>query len=122
MHSNKTFGYRYNQHAGDYRFLSEHGWLRIFVLYINHVPYGFLCGQLYTNNFYCQHTAYHPDYTQFSVGSLLRRAFEVLAAAGVQRVDFGERGHEHNRRLGCQMAEEGTVHIYSPTLRGVWLN
>jgi CelD/BcsL family acetyltransferase involved in cellulose biosynthesis len=50
------------------------------------------------------------------------RAFEELAAAGVQRVDLGEGGQEHNRRLGCQMTEEGTLHIYSPTLRGLWLN
>jgi hypothetical protein len=37
-------------------------------------------------------------------------------------VDLGEGGQEHNRRLGCQMREEGTVHVYSPTLRGLWLN
>jgi CelD/BcsL family acetyltransferase involved in cellulose biosynthesis len=60
---------------------------------------------------------------QFSVGSLLTaRVFEELAAAGVQRVDLGEGGQEHNRRLGCQMGDEGTVHVYSPTLRGVWLS
>ncbi len=60
---------------------------------------------------------------QFLVGSLLTaRVFEELAAAGVQRVDLGQGGQEHNRRLGCQMGDEGTVHVYSPTLRGVWLS
>jgi hypothetical protein len=92
-----------------YRFLSEHGWLRFYVFYIMAVPCAFLAGQLYNNNFYCQCADYHPKYTQFSVGSpLTSRAFEELAADGVQRVDLGEGGQEHNRRLGCQMSEEGT--------------
>jgi len=111
------------QTRATYLFFAEHGWLRIYVLYVKDVPCAFLAGQLYNNNFYCQYAGYHPDYTGFSVGSLLTaRVFEELAAAGVQRVDLGEGGQEHNRRLGCQMVEEGTVHVYSPTLRGVWLN
>jgi hypothetical protein len=106
-----------------YRFFAEQGWLRIYVLYIKGAPCAFLTGQLYNDTFHCQFAGYDPYYTQFSVGSLLTaRAFEELAAAGVRRVDLGEGGQEHNRHLGCQMAEEGTVHVYSPTLRGVWLN
>jgi hypothetical protein len=105
------------------RFLARQGWLRIYVLYIKETPCAFLVGQLYNNTFYCQYAGYHPNFTRFSVGSLLTaKAFEDLAAAGVHRVDLGEGGQEHNRRLGCQMTEEGTVHVYSPTLRGLWLN
>ena len=105
------------------RFFAKQGWLRIYVLYLKETPCAFLVGQLYNNTFYCQYAGYHPDYTRFSVGSLLTaRAFEDLAAAGVHRVDLGEGGQEHNRRLGCQMSEEGTVHVYSPTFRGLWLN
>jgi CelD/BcsL family acetyltransferase involved in cellulose biosynthesis len=106
-----------------FRFLAHQGWLRIYVLYIEEVPCAFLVGQLYNNIFYCQYAGYNPSFTQFSVGSLLTaRAFEDLAAAGVSRVDLGEGGQEHNRRLGCRMSEEGTVHVYAPTLRGLWLN
>jgi len=106
-----------------FRFAANQGWLRIFVLYLKGTPCAFLVGQLYNNTFYCQYAGYNPNFTQFSVGSLLTaRAFEHLAAAGVHHVDLGEGGQEHNRRLGCQMAEEGTVHVYSPTLRGAWLN
>src|SRR5580704_17114557 len=106
-----------------YRFFAEHGWLRIYVLYLEDLPCAFLAGQLYNSNFYCQYTGYCPDYARFSVGAVLTaRAFEELAAGGAQRVDLGEGGQEHNRRIGCQMVEEGTVHVYSPTLRGVWLN
>lgn len=105
------------------RFFAKHGWLRIYVLYLKETPCAFLVGQLYHNTFYCQYAGYHPSYTRFSVGSLLTaRAFEDLAAAGVHRVDLGEGGQEHNRRLGCQMSEEGTVHVYSRTLRGLCLN
>ena len=106
-----------------FRFYAKQGWLRIYVLYIRETPCAFLVGQLYNNTFYCQYAGYHPNYTRFSVGSLLTAcAFEHLAAAGVHRVDLGEGGQEHNRRLGCQMSEEATVHVYSPTLRGLWLN
>jgi hypothetical protein len=105
------------------RFAAKQGWLRIYVLYIRKTPCAFLVGQLYNNAFYCQYAGYNPSFTEFSVGSLLTaRAFEDLAGAGVQRVDLGEGGQEHNKRLGCQMSEEGTVHVYSPTLRGLWLN
>jgi hypothetical protein len=106
-----------------YRFFAERGWLRIYVLYVNGFPCAFLAGQLYNDTFHCQFAGYHPNYARLSVGSVLTaRAFEQLAAAGVQRVDLGEGGQEHNRRLGCQMSEEGTVHVYSPTLRGVCLS
>jgi hypothetical protein len=105
------------------RFAAKQGWLRIYVLYIRETPCAFLVGQLYNNTFYCQYAGYNPRFTEFSVGSLLTaRAFEDLAAGGVLRVDLGEGGQEHNQRLGCQMSEEGTVHVYSPTLRGLWLN
>jgi CelD/BcsL family acetyltransferase involved in cellulose biosynthesis len=106
-----------------FQFFVQEGWLRIYILYVKNLPCAFLAGQLYNNNFYCQYAGYHPDYTHFSVGSVLTaRVFEELAAAGVQHVDLGEGGQEHNRRIGCQMVEEGTVHVYSPSLRGVWLN
>ncbi len=105
------------------RFFAGHGWLRIYVLYIADAPCAFLVGQVYNNTFHCQFAGYHPNYTRHSVGSLITaRAFEDLAKAGVKRVDLGEGGQEHNRRLGCQMSEEGTVHIYSPTLRGLYVN
>jgi hypothetical protein len=106
-----------------FRFSAKHGWLRIYLLYIQDSPCAFLVGQLYNDTFYCQFVGYNPSYTRYSVGSVLTaRAFEDLAAAGVQHVDLGEGGQEHNRRLGCVMVEEGTVHVYSPTLRGLWLN
>lgn len=105
------------------RYFADREWLRIYVLYIKDVPCAFLIGQIYNNDFYCQYTGYHPDYTRYSVGSLLTaRVFEQLSAAGVQRVDLGEGGQEHNRRIGCEMVKEGTVHVYSPTLRGACLN
>jgi hypothetical protein len=116
-------GFHENTERETYEFFAEQGWLRIYVLYIKDVPCAFLAGQLYNNNFYCQYAGYRPDYGSYSVGAVLTaHAFEALAAAGVQRVDLGEGGQEHNRRMGCQMVEEGTVHVYSPTLRGVWLN
>lgn len=99
---------------------ARRGWLRIFVMYVDDSPVAFLIGQHCHQTFYCQHAGYRPDFGRYSVGSLLTAwAFESLAAAGVEQADLGEGGQEHNRRLGCRFYEEGTVHLYSPTLRGL---
>jgi hypothetical protein len=109
------------QIAESLRFCASKGWLRVYVLYVEDIPCSFLIGQLYNNTFYCQHAGYNPDFARFSVGSLLTAwALDDLATSGVQQVDLGEGGQEHNRRLGCQLCREGTVHVYSRTLRGFW--
>jgi CelD/BcsL family acetyltransferase involved in cellulose biosynthesis len=60
---------------------------------------------------------------RYSVGSLLTAwALQSLTAEGVEKVDLGEGGQEHNRRLGCEEHAEGTVHLYAPTLRGFRAN
>ncbi len=101
-------------------FGARRGWLRVYVLYIDEKPSSFLLGQLYGKSFYCQNTGYNPEFAQFSIGSVLTAwALEDLAAIGVQQVDLGEGSQEHNRRLRCNFCEEGTVHVYSPTLRGL---
>lgn len=106
-----------------YRAFARKGWLRIFVLYVGGQPCAYLLGQLHQGTFYCQRTGYHPNFARYSVGSVLTAmAFENLAAAGAQRVNLGEGDQEHNRRLGCEKNEEGTVHVYAPTLRGIGLN
>jgi CelD/BcsL family acetyltransferase involved in cellulose biosynthesis len=112
-----------SQTQANLRFCAKKKWLRIYVLYLEDAPCAFLIGQLFKNVFHCQYAGYHPDFARYSVGSVLTaRALENLAEAGVEQVDLGEGGQEHNRRLGCQKREEGIVHLYSPTLRGIWLN
>jgi hypothetical protein len=104
-------------------FCARRGWLRVYVMYINDTPCSFLIGQLYERTFYCQHAGYNHAFAKFSVGSLLTAwALENLAAAGVAEVDLGKGGQEHNRRLGCRVREEGAVHVYFPTLRGLQAN
>jgi len=104
-------------------FCARRGWLRIYVMYIDASPCAFLIGQLYERTFYCQYAGYNHAFARFSVGSLLTEwALENLAAAGVEEVDLGEGGQEHNRRLGCRVREEGDVHVYFPTLRGLRAN
>ena len=52
-------------------FCARQGWLRIYVMYVDQFPVAFLIGQHYKQTFYCQHAGYHPDFSRFSVGSLL---------------------------------------------------
>jgi CelD/BcsL family acetyltransferase involved in cellulose biosynthesis len=105
------------------KLFAKQEWLRIYVLYVEDIPRAYLIGQHYNHTFYCQHAGYHPDFARYSVGSLLTAwALESMAAAGVEQVDLGEGGQEHNRRLGCELRCEGTVHVYSRTWRGFSLN
>jgi hypothetical protein len=107
----------------DLDFCAGRGWLRVYVMYIGDSPCAYLIGQLYKHTFYCQHAGYDQAFARFSVGSLLTAwALENLAAVGVEEVDLGAGGQEHNRRLGCRVREEGTVHVYFPTLRGFRAN
>jgi GNAT acetyltransferase-like protein len=106
-----------------FAFCAQQGWLRIYVLYVDGSPVAFLIGQHYQQKFYCQHAGYRPDFARYSVGSLLTAwAFESLASAGVEQVDLGEGGQEHNRRMGGLVCKEGLVHVYAPTLRGLSVN
>jgi len=106
-----------------FKFFSKQGWLRIYVLYVDDLPCAFLIGQLYKNTFYCHCAGYHIRFARFSVGSLLTAwALENLAETGAQQVDLGPGNQEFNRRLGCQTCEDVQLHVYAPTLRGLWLN
>ena len=106
-----------------FKFFSKQGWLRIYVLYVDDLPCAFLIGQLYKNTFYCQYAGYHIGFARFSVGSLLTAwALECLAETGAQKVDLGHGNQEFNRRLGCKTCEDVCLHVYAPTLRGLWLN
>ena len=105
------------------RFCAGRRWLRIYLMYISDLPVAFLIGQRYGRTFYCQHAGYRPEFARYSVGSLLTAwALQSLTAEGVEKVDLGEGGQEHNRRLGCEEHAEGTVHLYAPTLRGLRAN
>jgi CelD/BcsL family acetyltransferase involved in cellulose biosynthesis len=111
------------QTADSFRYFAEKGWLRIFVLYAADRPCAFLIGLLHGKNFHCQHAGYHAEFAKHSVGSVLTNlAFENLASARAERVDLGEGGQEHNRRLRSEKNDEGTVHLYAPTLRGFYLS
>jgi CelD/BcsL family acetyltransferase involved in cellulose biosynthesis len=112
-----------SQSCDDLKLFAKQGWLRIYVLYVEDIPRAYLIGQHYNHTFYCQRAGYHPDFARYSVGSLLTAwALESMAAAGVEHVDLGKGGQEHNRRLGCELRCEGTVHVYSRTWRGFSLN
>jgi len=109
--------------AEGYRFFARKGWLRIYVLEVEDRPCAYLLGQFHNKTFYCQRAGYHPDFAHYSVGSILTAwAFKSLAVSGAHHIDLGEGGQEHNRRLGCEEHEEGMVHVYAPTRRGISLN
>ena len=111
------------QTADIFRFFAEKGWLRIFVLYVDERPCAFLIGLLHGKTFHCEHAGYHAKFAKYSVGSVLTNlAFEKLAASGLEQVDLGEGGQEHNRRLGCEKNQEATLHVYAPTFRGLSLS
>ncbi len=104
-------------------FLAERGWLRIYLLYVEDSPAAFLIGQLYDGAYHYKYAGYEAKYERFAVGWLLTEwTLEHLAAAGVQKVDFGESEQDCNRRLGCKSSQDASVHVYAPTPRGAYLD
>jgi hypothetical protein len=96
------------------------GRIRTYLMYIEGKPVAFLIGQHFRQTFYCREAGYNFEFSRFSIGSLLTYwALENLFVAGVEQVDLGEGSQEHHRRLGCKVSEEGTVHLYAPSVRGL---
>ena len=100
------------------------GWLRAYCLYVGDRPYAFWIGMLYNDSFVSEYLGYDPGLRHLSPGMvLIMRVIEGLCdrAHGdvVREVDFGLGHAEYKAALCTKNWVEATVHIFSPTLRGL---
>jgi hypothetical protein len=108
-------------------FEAEKGWLRGYVLYIEDRPSAFWVGSLHQGTFYIDFVGYDSDHAKHSPGmylgiNVLEDLFGPDAAPHASGLDFGAGEGEWKASLGDRNWNEATVHIFAPTLRGLFLN
>jgi Acetyltransferase (GNAT) domain len=106
------------------RVASEKGWFRGYVLSLVGKPAAFAYGEVYQGVFRSGTPGFDPAYADYSIGNVLRlRMIEDLCELdGVRTLDFGLGDADFKRRLATRGLDEANVYVFSPTLRGVWLN
>ena len=105
---------------------AEHGWLRGFVLYLDHVPVAFWLGTCYGQTFYSGFTGYDPDFSKYSPGMyLLIKAMEELCEqnsdGALKKADFGLGDAEWKQVLGDLEWQDAPVWIFPTTAKGFLL-
>jgi hypothetical protein len=104
-------------------FMAKKGWLRTYVLYVEAKPCAFSLGCLYDGIFYSDDTAFDPDFSKYSPGTVLQaRVLEDLCARQARGIDFGPGDALYKARFGTTRYEQASLYLYPPTMRGVALN
>jgi len=99
------------------------GRFRAYVLYLGDKPVAFFLGTLSRNILYDNFTAYDPEYSKYSPGSVLFfHLFERLCREGVEAVDFGFGDAWYKAHFGTEKSEETTISLFAPTVKGIGLN
>jgi hypothetical protein len=108
------------------RLKAERGWLRGYVLYLADRPCAFWVGDLNGNTFGSDYVGYDPEFASHSPGMyLVMRVIEGFCDGhheGVTDVDFGTGHAQYKQVLSNQEWCETSVHIFSPTFKGVGIN
>ena len=105
---------------------AEKGWLRGYVLYLGDRSCAFWIGTLYRGTFHTNFTGYDASYSKYSPGMfLLMRAIEEMRTQRdgprVHNINWGLGDAEYKEMLGTSQWQEGPVHIFAPTRRGLRL-
>jgi hypothetical protein len=102
---------------------AERGRLRIYILTAGDNACAFWIGSVCQGTFYSSFLGYDPSYGKYSPGTfLLVRMIEDFCDSGVQVIDFGFGDARYKERFGNFSWEEGSIHVFAPTVKGLWLN
>ncbi len=106
---------------------AERGWLRAYVLYMDDQPWSFLIACLHDGTLFFDFTGYDSRYGKYGPGSFLvthiiEDCCNVGPANPVKRIDFGPGDQQWKALFANHNWQEGPIHIFAPTLRGLWFN
>jgi hypothetical protein len=102
---------------------AQQGHLRTYVLFVSGQPCAFAVGTLYRGTYHTDYLGYSPTYAKYSPGTFLfMNILQDLCADGVKAVDFGYGDEMYKQRFGNLKWEEGRLHLFSTTPRGICLN
>jgi hypothetical protein len=104
-------------------FEARKGWLRAYILYLDHKPSAFFIGSLKERVFLCEYIAVDWAYETYTPGMYL--ILEVLEDISRQHhgqvdlIDFGSGDAPWKERFGNRFWHESFVHIFNPSMRGL---
>jgi CelD/BcsL family acetyltransferase involved in cellulose biosynthesis len=102
---------------------AEGGWLKIYVLYLEHKPAAFWMGTVYERCLQADDVGYDPVWSEFSPGIFLfLNILEDLRDADIEIVDFGRVSSQLKQCFAALRRVESRVHIYASTLPGIQLS
>lgn len=102
---------------------ATHGWLKIFVLYIDGVPVSFWKGTLYEHCLYADHVGFDARWSEHSPGIFLfLNVIESLRDSDVNTLDFGIGCGQFYDSFAKVRRTEARVHIYAPTFHALQLS
>lgn len=103
------------------RWVSQNGWLRVYVLYIQGVPGAFWIGDRNSTTFYSDYMGYDQRFARYSPGMfLITRVLQDLSTTdpGLTEIDFGPGHAQYKDVLGTIRIREAPVYIFAPSLAG----
>ena len=118
------FGFFSTPQTRDQLFVeAAHGWLRIFILYVDGLPVSFWKGTLYQRCLYADHVGFDSAWSEFSPGIFLfLNVIERLRDLDIQVIDFGTGTGQFYQSFAKVQRPEARVRIFAPKFRALRLN
>jgi len=100
------------------------GWLRVFILYLAGKPAAYWIATAYGGTLWGDHIGFDPAYGRYSPGiylslSVIGDLCDHKNCHDIAEINFGLGDAEYKSILSSISFEEGTVHIYGRTLKGL---
>jgi Acetyltransferase (GNAT) domain len=108
------------------RLMATRGWLRVYVLYLEDRPCAFWIGDINNGTFGGDYVGFDPEFGKYSPGMfLMRKVIEGFCSNNedhVTDIDFSTGEAQYKKLLSNQRWQETAVHIFAPSVKGVFLN
>lgn len=100
------------------------GALRVYILYIKDISCAYWIGTIYGKTFHLNDGAYDPYYKKYSPGTYIffKLIEDLCQNNNVKEMDFGFGEAHYKKRFSTHEWFEENIYIFSPTIRGVYLN
>jgi hypothetical protein len=102
----------------------ERKWFRAYILYDGKYPCAFWNGFKYGKTFFTGIPGYDPDYKDYRPGTflLVRMIEDLCNDEHIDAIDFGFGDAQYKRSFCDQNWQEASIHVFSPTFKGLMLN
>ena len=97
----------------------DHGWLRVWMLYLQGVPVAFWWGKLHEGTFAADTPGFDPAYSKYHVGNFVMHAMidELCRDPEAHTLDFGNGDARYKERYSTHFLDQTDVVILAPRLR-----